>query len=208
MYDYKFDVKIGSKVVNCRAFTLEEYLGLISAKKDGTLEETINNLILKCSNAKNLNKQESELLIVNLWAHSMGKVNQENTWRCSCGHETQTYINLLYTQIDDPDDLWLTIRGIKIKFRYPRIFEDKNTAHMIVSCIESVFVNGENIPVDDLTEEEINDLYAFITEEDIITIKDLLLKPTVQLSVPIKCESCGASHVHTIRGLKEFFKLM
>ncbi|AAO83002.1 hypothetical protein [Escherichia phage T4] len=95
-----------------------------------------------------------------------------------------------------------------MKFRYPKIFDDKNIAHMIVSCIETIHANGESIPVEDLNEKELEDLYSIITESDIVAIKDMLLKPTVYLAVPIKCPECGKTHAHVIRGLKEFFELL
>lgn len=210
MYEYKFDVKVGSKIINCRAFTLKEYLELITAKKNGSVEEIVKKLIKDCTNAKakDLNRQESELLLIHLWAHSLGEVNHENSWKCTCGTEIPTHINLLHTQIDAPEDLWYTLGDIKIKFHYPKIFDDKNIAHMIVSCIETIHANGESIPVEDLNEKELEDLYSIITESDIVAIKDMLLKPTVYLAVPIKCPECGKTHAHVIRGLKEFFELL
>ncbi|MFP9219893.1 gp26 family baseplate hub assembly chaperone, partial [Enterococcus faecalis] len=168
----------------------------------------VKKLIKDCTNAKDLNRQESELLLIHLWAHSLGEVNHENSWKCTCGTEIPTHINLLHTQIDAPEDLWYTLGDIKIKFRYPKIFDDKNIAHMIVSCIETIHANGESIPVEDLNEKELEDLYSIITESDIVAIKDMLLKPTVYLAVPIKCPECGKTHAHVIRGLKEFFELL
>mgnify|MGYP000107450654 FL=1 len=61
MYKYTFTVRLGDKEVNCRAFTLKEYLGLIGARATGTIESAVNNIITNCSNAKNLSKQEAEL---------------------------------------------------------------------------------------------------------------------------------------------------
>lgn len=210
MYEYKFDVRVGSKIINCRAFTLKEYLELITAKKNGSVEEIVKKLIKDCTNAKakDLNRQESELLLIHLWAHSLGEVNHENSWKCTCGTEIPTHINLLHTQVDAPEDLWYTLGNIKIKFHYPKIFDDKNIACMIVSCIETIHANGESIPVEDLNEKELEDLYSIITESDIVAIKDMLLKPTVYLAVPIKCPECGKTHAHVIRGLKEFFELL
>ncbi|MFP9048635.1 hypothetical protein, partial [Enterococcus faecalis] len=95
----------------------------------------VKKLIKDCTNAKDLNRQESELLLIHLWAHSLGEFNHENSWKSTCGTERPTHINLLHTQIDAPEDLWYTLGDIKIKFRYPKIFDDKNIAHMIVSCI-------------------------------------------------------------------------
>ncbi|ANA49532.1 baseplate hub [Salmonella phage vB_SnwM_CGG4-1] len=207
-YDYNFEVLIGEKTIECRAFTLEEYKNLIVSKQQGSIKQSVLDLIKNCTNAKNLNKQESELLLVNLWSHSLGEVNHQNTWVCSCGHETQVPINFTFAQIDEPEELWYNLRHFKIKLRYPNLFEDENIASMISSCIQTIHVNGETIGIEDLNNKEIEDLYSAITEDDIINIKNLLLKPTVQLAVPVKCSECGENHVHIIKGLKEFFKLI
>ncbi|QQG32140.1 baseplate hub subunit [Citrobacter phage CkP1] len=207
-YEYKFEAHIGSKTVQCRAFTLEEYKDLIKAKADGAIKTQVLKLIKDCTNAKDLNKQESESLVVQLWANSLGEVNHQNTWVCSCGHEIVTPINFTFVQIDDPEDLWYSLAGFKIKLKYPKLFDDENIIQMIAESIESIYVNGETISVEELNDHEINDLHSAITEDDIIHIKEILLKPTVSLAVPIKCDKCGEQHIHVIKGLKEFFKLI
>ena len=204
---YTFETRISGQHIRCRAFTLEEYIGLIAAKSNGTLSSAINELIKNCTNAVGLNKQESELLVVKLWAHSIGEVNHEGSWNCTCGRQIPVPLNYTHATIDAPEDLWYDLDAVRIKFKYPKLFDDSNIAKMISSCIEYVVVNGEQIYPNDLSEQEIEDLYSLITIEDITKIKDMLLKPTVQLSVPITCE-CGISHIHTIKGLKEFFEIM
>lgn len=207
-YEYKFDVSISGKEIQCRAFTLEEYKGLIDAKINGTVENAINELIKNCTTARDLNRQESELLLVKLWSHSVGEVNHENTWTCPEGHETLTSINFTSAQVDDPEDLWYPLANFRLKLRYPKLYEDKNIALMIASCIEYIYVNGETISVEDLNDKEIDDLYSAITTDDMQRMQDMLLKPTVHLAVPVKCKVCGATHVEVIKGLKEFFRYM
>lgn len=207
-YDYNFEVSVSGSDIKCRAFTLEEYIKLINAKIDGKIPSVVNELIKNCTNARGLNRQESELLLIQLWAHSVGEVNHENIWICPEGHETLTSINFTSAQIDDPEELWYPLANFKIKFKYPKLFEDTNIAQMIAASIEHIHVNGETILVEELNEREINDLYSAITEEDIVRIKDMLLKPTVYLAVPVKCKECGATHVEVIKGLKEFFRYM
>lgn len=207
-YTYEFDVTVSGKSIQCRAFTLEEYKQLIEAKVNKTTEVTVKRLLEECTNARGLNRQESELLLVNLWAHSVGEVNHENTWVCPEGHETLTSINFTSAQIDAPEELWYPLSNFKLKLRYPELFDDKNVAQMIATCIEYIYVNGEMISIDDLNDAEINDLYQAITEEDISRLKELLLKPTVYLAVPVKCKECGATHVEVIKGLADFFRYM
>lgn len=205
----KFETRINGKHIQCRAFKLKEYLDLIAAKakNNGEVAIVIKDIIKNCTDAVGLNRQESELLIIKLWAHSIGEVNHEGSWHCTCGREIPVPINFTFAQIDAPEELWYSLPGFKIKFKYPELFDDANKAMMIAKCIDYILVNNEQIYFSDLTDNEIDDLYSAITTDDVIKISEMLLKPTVQLSVPISCE-CGESHIHTIKGLKEFFKIM
>lgn len=206
-FDYKFEVNIGQKVIKCRAFTLEEYKDLMQAKLNGKLKETIESILWKCTNCAGLNKQESELLIVKLWAHSTGEVNSDAVHICDCGKENLVSINMNYAQLDDAEEVIYDFNNFKIKFKYPRLFADSNIARMIGECIDYIIVGNEKLLIDDLTEQELNDLYSAITTEDIQKIAEMLLKPSIYLAVPVECE-CGKNHLKIIRGLKEFFRLL
>lgn len=208
MYDYKFTVDIGDKSINCRAFTLSEYKDLMHAKVKGTLKEELLKVLSACTDAKNLTKQESELLIVKLWAHSMGEVNSNAVWTCPvCGKETIVSMNLNYAQLEEAEDVIHAFKGFKIKFNYPKLFDDSNIAKMIISCIDAIIVGNDRIELEDLSDQEMNDLIASITNEEAVKISDKLLKPSIYMAVPVVCE-CGHKEVHITRGLKEFFKLL
>lgn len=207
MFEYKFKVNVGQKNINCRAFTLREYKKLMESKKDGTLKDTILELIKNCTDAVDLNKQESELLLVKLWAESLGEINTTGSWVCSCGHEQDVPINISYAQMSDPEPLMYDFTNFQIKFRYPRLFEDANTISMVLNCIEYILVENEKIRIDDLNDKEIDDLYQAITIDDIEKITAMLLKPSIYLGVPISCE-CGKNDVFTIEGLKNFMRLL
>ena len=207
MITYKFETRISGQHIQCRAFTLEEYSNLMAAKKDGTIKDYIPTLIKECTNAIGLNRQESELLIVKLWAHSIGEVNHEVTWNCTCGRQIPVPLNYTHATIDAPEDLWYNLAGFKVKFKYPELFDDSDIPLMIAKCIDYIVVGSEQIYFADLNDAEVEDLYAAITTDDVKAISEMLLKPQVQLAVPITCE-CGISHIHVIKGLKEFFKIM
>lgn len=208
MNEYKFEVRIGSRDINCRAFTLREYKDLLTAKVNHRLEDEIKTLIKKCTDAPEMSRQESELLLVKLWASSLGEVNHEHTYVCECGLEQQVPLNFMHASFEDPEDLLYPLGPFKIKFKYPKLFEDKNKAIMVANCIEYIITHtGEQLSVDDLTEAEIDELYSAITVDDIEKISEMLLRPQIQMAVPISC-SCGKSSVHIIKGLKDFFKLI
>lgn len=206
-FEYKFDVNIGSKILECRAFTLREYKDLMKAKADGNLKNAVLEVLSKCTKAHQLTKQESELLLVKLWAHSTGEVNIDTVYTCECEKETLVPVNMNYIQLDDAPEVVYDFKNFKIKFNYPKIFEESNKASMIASCIDYIIVGDEKLKVDDLTDQELSDLYTAITTEDIIKIADMLVNPTIYTAIPIQCE-CGKSNIKVIRGLKEFFRLL
>lgn len=206
-YEYNFDVSVGSKTIHCRAFTLREYKELMHAKISGGLKEKVEEILLSCTDAKDLNRQEAELLLVKLWAHSTGEVNSEAIYTCECGKENIVALNINYAQLDDSEDLIYDFKNFKIKFKYPKIFNDSNIALMITTCIDYIIVGDEKLSIEDLTDVELNDLLTAITTEDAERIAAMLLKPSIYLAVPIQCE-CGKHHVYTIKGLKEFFRLL
>lgn len=206
--EYKFIARIGQHDIECRAFTLREYKDLLQAKLEGRMEDEILSLFKKCTNAPEMSKHEGELLLINLWANSIGEVNVERTWECACGKEIPIPINLMHASVDVTEDLLYSFSEFKVKFRYPSLFQDKNKAQMVAECIEYIVIpDGSTLSVEELSDNEIEDLYAAITTEDIERISAMLTRPQIQLAVPISCE-CGESHVHIIKGLKEFFKVL
>lgn len=204
---YLFTVRVGSKDINCRAFTLREYKDLLEAHLNDELERVVLDILDNCSDAKDLSKHEAELLLIKIWAHSLGEVNHEHDYTCSCGKTFKVPMNFMHAAVTGESDLIYPLANFKLKLKYPKIFEDKNTAQMVACCIDYIIVDGTQIKVEDLSEVEINDLYSAITVEDITKIAALLLKPTIEMGIPISCE-CGESSVHVIRGFKEFFKLL
>jgi hypothetical protein len=206
--NYTFEVIIKNQKINCRAFTLREYKDLLQAKLQGTLEDFIPSLIETCTDAKNLNKQASELLLINLWAHSLGEVNIEREWVCSCGREQTIPMTLTRAQLSKEPEVIKDFGTFKVVFRYPSLFEDKNNAMMVAGCIDYILTTtGEKLTLEDLSDTEIDDLYSVITAEDILSISSALTEPKPFLAIPISCE-CGDNSVHIIKGLKEFFKVM
>lgn len=206
--NYTFDVKIKNKTIKCRAFTLREYKDLLQAKLEDRIESFINELILNCTDARDLNKQESELLVINLWAHSLAEVNIEREWTCSCSRTQVVPMTLTRASLGKEPEVVRDFGNFKIVFRYPKLFEDKNRAIMVASCIDYILTSGgEKLLLTDLSDHELDDLYSIITEKDIKEIYDELTAPKPILAIPISCE-CGEHTVHVIEGLKEFFKVM
>lgn len=195
--------------ITVRAFTLDEYKELMVAKSENKIVPRVRAIMAACGVPADLSKHEAEKALVQLWAESLGESDHTATWVCECGKEIPVPIkfNQIQTNADPEDQLFYQLGHLRLKLRYPKIFDDADTVKMIVSCIEYVIAGDEQIALDDMTGIELDELYSYITSDDISAIKNILLKPEPHFAVPIKCE-CGVDGIHVIKGMKEFFKLI
>lgn len=207
MYNYTFDVALKDKTVKCRAFTLEEYRDLLKAKADGNVKDVVLDLIKKCSNAKGLTKVEAEVVLIKLWAYSLGDVNFTSIHECACGNKIDVPISIDVIQYPEQEDVWHDFGQFKIKFKQPKLFDNENVINMVFSCIDFLLINGEEVKIEDLTNEEIQDLYNFITIEMIAEISAKLTKAEAYIALPIACK-CGENSVKLISGLKSFMEIL
>lgn len=207
MFDYKFDVQIKDKEISCKAFSLEKYIDVLKQSTEGKTSEVFKSLLEEHTNAKGLTRQESELLLIKLWAYSLGKVNHEVDYVCECGKTFPVEMNFNHANIQGERELVYPLENFRLVLKYPEIFEDSNVASMVASSIVYIEVENERIKIDELNTHEMDDLYSAITSEDIIKIGELLKEPKVVLAVPVSC-SCGKSDIKTITGLKEFFRII
>lgn len=214
MNNVKFNVKLESGIVECIPFTLEDYTKFLFARSsdNSDLIKTWMIDILKTNtSAKNLSKHESEIIIVNLLAKSLNESDILQEYVCECGNEFDVKIDVskIFVNYNNKniDDLY-SLKDFKLKLNWPKLFEDDNVAQMIVNSIKQIYVGDDCIPIDELSEIELNDLYSAINPEDMDNIKDILLSPTIHLAAPVVCPECGKSHVHMISKFKEFIRIL
>ncbi|CCI88766.1 gp26 baseplate hub subunit [Yersinia phage phiR1-RT] len=207
MYNYTFDVSLKDKTIKCRAFTLEEYRDLLKAKADGKVKDVVLDLIRKCSNATDLSKAEAEVVLIKLWAYSLGDVNFISTHVCTCGNKIDVPISINSIQYPELEDIWHDFGQFKIKFKQPKLFDNENVINMVFSCIDFLLIDKEEVKIEDLTDIEIQDLYNFITIEMISEISAKLTKAEAYIALPIVCK-CGESSVKLISGLKSFMEML
>ena len=214
MFDIHFDVKTDSGLIKCKAFTLKEYLNLIIAKSNSNsdlMKLAYNEIIKNNTNATNLSKHDAELILVNLIIKSEYENSVYKDYVCECGNEIKVEIDPSKIRVDydgkNINDLY-PFDKFKLLFKWPELWSDDNIADMIVRCIDSIFVGDERIKLDDLSEEELDDLYELLTLDEIEKIKDFLLAPQISLIVSFKCDKCGKRHTKTIKGLKSFLEII
>lgn len=209
LYEFKVTLPSG-KIVTCNTFPLEPYSKLLTAKSKGeSITPNLQELLSKYTDVSDLNKQESEFVLVHLLNTSLNEdISPEVSKTCECGFKDILKLNLNHLTIVDGDLHDIKFQKFSLKFKYPKIFEDNDVALMITKSMESVVVGDEVIDIEDLSSLEIEDLYSAITYDHIVEIKDMLLKPKLQLAVPYKCPECGKEEVFIINGLSELLELI
>lgn len=214
MNEIKFNVKLESGNVECKPFTLEDYIKFLFAKSSDNsdlIKKWMNDILETNTSAKDLPKHEAEILIVNLLAKSLNESDIFQEYVCECGHEFDVKIDVskIFTNYNDVsiNDLY-SLRDFKLSLKWPKLFEDDNVAQMIVNSIKEIYVGDDCIPIEELSDVELNDLYSAITPEDMDNIKNILLSPTIQLAAPIVCPECGKNHIHMISKFKEFIRIL
>jgi hypothetical protein len=87
-------------------------------------------------------------------------------------------------QIVGSSDLLYSLDGLRIQFKYPELFDDTNVALMIAKSIDYIIVNGEQIFVDDLSDQEIDDLTAFLAWVGKMDLNGFPPKPDLMATAP------------------------
>lgn len=211
----QFKVKIDSKIIDCQTYTLEDYMKiLVSRRADNSdeIKKVFDKIIKKYTDAKNLSKHEAELLLINLIAYSQNETGQfKINYGCDCGETIPVNLKLNQTYIDyndtDINELY-NFNKFKLKLKWPDLWDDDDIPSMIAKCIEAVYVGNERIEIDDLNEQEIVDLYSAISEDDIMSMKNILLSPKPVLPVAFDCPKCGKKHIESISGFKKFIEVL
>lgn len=206
MYNYNFEVQVRDKTIKCRAFTLAEYRDLIKAKADGQIKDFVPKLIKECTNTE-LTRAEAEVVLVKLWAHSLGNVNIFVEHKCECGQVLQVPVSLDRANCSKKKPIIQELKGFKLVLKEPKLFDDSNVIQMILKSIDHISVGDEQIKLEDLTDAEQGDFYEAITNDIITELKNKLLESTVELAVPVICD-CGKNSVLHLKGLTDFMRIL
>lgn len=210
---YEFNVRLPSdEIIQCKTFPLKPYSEILITKSKGeSIVPLLKDLLNQYANAGHLPKHDAEFVLIHLLNNSLNEdVTPRVIKQClACEHKEEVALDLKHLSIYKSKELSDVDFGkFKIRLRYPKIFDDSNTALLITSCIDAIVVGDEVIGVDDLTDVELNDLYEAITVDHLREIKDMLLSPEIQLAIPYKCPSCGKEEVFVISGLSNLLDLI
>lgn len=202
---HKVDIKIGSNVVQCSLFSIKEYNAIVAARRDGTIKEILPEIIRE--RFGDLPKHYAEQAFVKLFAMSKNK-SLHLVKQCTCSKQLEMTlspdnINVAF----DNHSLNFDFGRLKIKARYPEIFEDDDVFEMINRCIKSVELEGQVIEWGELSESEIEQVLGFLTFDNIKELVGVLTEPELYVVMPAKC-SCGHSENVIIRGVDSILQQM
>uniref|UniRef100_A0AB38ZCD3 Baseplate hub n=1 Tax=Acinetobacter phage vB_AbaSt_W16 TaxID=3116434 RepID=A0AB38ZCD3_9CAUD len=214
MFEKKLSINLDTESVNAKTYTLREHTALNLAKLNADselLKKAYSDILMNNTSYTHNEKHQAELILIMLIAASEHEDIVQQDYTCECGHTQSVKLNVSHTYIDYNDvsiEELYPIDKFKLKLRWPKLWADDNITKMIVECIEAIYIGTERINIEDLNDTELNDLYELLTEEHLQKIKNILLTPKPVLPVPIKCKSCGKSHVHIIKGFKSFMEIL
>lgn len=195
-----FEIRLHDEIYQAEPFTLNEYEDLIAEWSD---EKVLR--LLKKVKGYNINnpKHYTECVFAQLWAISLGDMNQQKTISCECGAEHDLFINYGYINTPIEKGFIYSVGEYKIKFRYPVIFEDKDQIEMVARCMQSIMYKDEEVLISDLDQASLDALYGLLTAEHIELLIKELLSPTISIGLPVEC-----GNVYHIKGLSEMLRVI
>lgn len=189
--------------------TLQKYLA-IAATRDDNNQEAFKHLLIEALNQVTptpVGKTTCEYLLIRILESSISQSSPKILYKCKdCGKTHVIPINFNTITTTHQKQYEYVIKGIKIVFNEPAIFNDDNVAKTLITSISHIETKDETIAFNDMSDDEIASLFSIISEDDIVKIKTMLLEPKMHLIIPVKCE-CGSTHQETYSGFKEIVEL-
>lgn len=136
--------------------SIEKYLELLKAKREGRLSDALSDLAPGC------NKSESEFKIANLWLESMNE-NSEMFHDCSKHGETKIKPTIHMNNLKDYS--FIMENGLRLELKQPP-FVTSSVGEQVLNSIKYVVTETENIKFEDLSEQELKNLTDQMTLSD------------------------------------------
>lgn len=209
-FEYKFTIELDSnRFIEAKAFSLSDYLDIISAKESDTYTDVVVKVIDKCINEDifSFPKREAEFILLQLWAASVGKINYEAEYTC-CGSLFYVPMNMSRVQIDKQRKVKKTFGDFIIQFKEPKLFDDSDYIETFMESIEYIIVGENQFNVDELSEEDYQAFIGTITADDVDESVNEILMPTIRMGIPVKCPICGSYHVEELIGLHDLLGVL
>jgi len=222
---YETTLPISNKKVSYRPFLVKEEKILLLSKEENNVNTGVKTILENCTfNLIDVNKlpvADVEFLFINIRSKSIGeKINGKVTCS-SCENKMNYVVDLEKVKVLKPD----VSNKIKINdntmivMRYPTLnsvkdidFENidnpKETVKIVVSCIDSIYVNESCYDRENSTDKDMEDFLENLMQNQLDMIIDFIQNlPRVFYKDKLICNKCGHENTVYMEGLLSFFTL-
>ena len=225
---YTAIVPSSGKQVNFRPFLVKEQKILLIAfesQDEGQIINAMINTINSCCegiDASTLAKIDVDYLFAMIRAKSVGENVKLNSQCSKCQEQVTFEFNINELKMPEMKHRSRVVDlspEIKVKVRVPsysdilanRSYEEnistqETLSRLIISCIESVQTQEENIIMKDETYEDKVNFIEFLTIDQFSKLGDFIGEiPTISYDLEQTCEKCGSKEKRHVEGIDNFF---
>lgn len=183
--------------------------------------DTVDACIESEIDVRSLATFDIDYLFTQIRAKSVGEKVDIRVKCTSCDYFNDVQVNLEEIQVPKVEGSKVVElnKEISIKLRYPsyyqfiqnpKILESKSDTEtimeIIISCMESIQTEEENILLKDESREEIVRFLDSMTSEQFEKISSFVQKmPTMNKDIDFECVSCSKENNVTLQGIDDFF---
>lgn len=225
---YEMVIPSTKKKVRFRPFLVKEQKVLLlafeSKDKRGIVRailDTIESCIEEKIDVYKLATFDVDYAFSQIRAKSVGEVVHLNIDCSKCEVKNEASLNLDKIEVDVKKQNMIVklTDTISLKFKYPdysyfigdnKFFANESEIDsildIIISCLDSIQTNDENLSIADEPREEVQRFIESLTADQFEKIKDFINTiPKLTHQIKFKCINCGEENTRIVEGLEDFF---
>lgn len=228
---YEMTVPSTKEVIKYRPFLVREQKVLLVAFESKDSKQILSAMLdclktcISGIDTNNLATFDVDYMFTQVRSKSVGETTQLLHACSECNEENEVKVNLQDINIVTNEN-WENERNIKItnevavELKYPtyadilknEAFDKENISgadilfESIISCLNSVKTENENIMIKDEPKEEIERFMNSLTNDQLEKITNLVkAMPTLSHSEKYECKKCKHENIIELNGLNDFF---
>jgi len=224
---YELTIPSTQEKVLFRPFLVKEQKVLLLAYESKNRKQIVQAMldtIGACAQTVDVMKLSTfdvDYIFTQIRAKSVGEKVELNVSCTECNTPNQATVDLEEIVVDIPDKNMIVpiTNEISIKLKYPNygyymasstFFEIETQAEMmteiVISCLDSVMTEEENISIKDESKEEITKFIESLTSSQFEKISNFIENlPTLKHTIHYNCINCGVENNKELEGLDDFF---
>lgn len=224
---YELTVPSSGEKLKFRPFLVKEQKVLMLAYESQDKKTIINAMIdtLKsCVTNIDINKLttfDADYIFTQIRGKSVGEKIQLNINCSSCDLPNEVEVNLddINVEITEKEKIVELTDDISVKLKYPTYYkfmdrignmddmsQTEAIMEVIISCIDSVMTQEENISLQDETKEEVVKFIDSMNTQQFELVSAFVQNmPQLEYAFNLKCKSCGHEEEKVLRGIDDFF---